>query len=186
MLKSEPGCDPPARCSVEEADLHEIRLINILDCIHFLVDGSRQGADTYRPSVVLFQYGKHQFPVDFVKAVDVDVHHGKGVHGDLAGDLPFRLDLGVVSNTPEQTICDPRRPPAPGRQLLGAFFVYDDAQNIGGLLDDDRQLTGSIEVQPVNYAETGPERGREKPGSCRRADQGKTMIMSILKSSIAG
>ena len=60
MLISTAGCTSSSGSSVKEAELHKIRLVNILQGDGFFSDGGSKGVKAYRTAVEKFDYcGKH-------------------------------------------------------------------------------------------------------------------------------
>src|SRR5437867_10558667 len=68
VLVGAAGRDPAAGRAVDEADLQQVRLIDVLDRVGLLADGRREGADADRPSPELVDDGEEQLAVHLVEA----------------------------------------------------------------------------------------------------------------------
>src|SRR5205085_1709840 len=79
--------------------------------------------------------------------------------GDLLGDAPVVLDLGVVAHAPEQAVGDARGAARAPRYLARAAVVNVGVEDVGGAADDGRQLFVRVEVEVEGDAEA-PAQGR--------------------------
>ncbi len=61
------SADATARCAVDEAELHQIRLIDFFDGVGLFVDGSGDGIHAYWAAAIFFEQREHDFLVDFIQ-----------------------------------------------------------------------------------------------------------------------
>ena len=102
MLIGTPGDAPAPGGAGEEAHLHEIGLVHVLQGDGLLVDGGGQGLQPHgAAAVVLDDAGEHP-PVDGVQSQVIHLQGGEGLVGHRAGDHAAGLHLGEVPHTPEE------------------------------------------------------------------------------------
>ena len=75
----------------------------------------------------------------------------------------------------EQPIDDPRRPAPPPRDRDRGGMVDLNVEDPRRPLDDLGQLRFLVEVEAVGCPEPVPQRRRDSPGPCRRADDGERL-----------
>ena len=97
---------------------NEIGLVDLVDGGLVFAHGHRDRIDPHRASAVLVDDCLEDALVHFVEPVLVDVEHGQGLVGDLAGDLVARLDLGVVAGAAQEAIGDARSAARARREQL--------------------------------------------------------------------
>src|SRR5882672_289729 len=84
MLISKSGSDAAALCAVEQAELHQVRLVDFLDGVFFFAEGSRNCIEPDRPAGIFLQDGEHQVAVHFVEAMRSEEHTSElQSHSDL-------------------------------------------------------------------------------------------------------
>src|SRR6266849_9502542 len=63
ILVRECGGHAPALRAVEQAQLHQVRLVDLLDGVFFLAERRRNRVQPYRPARILLDDGEHQVAV---------------------------------------------------------------------------------------------------------------------------
>jgi hypothetical protein len=148
--------------SIEEADLHEVRLVDLFDRPCVFADRSGDGGQSDRTSVELVQHGCQDLPVELVQAVSIDLEPLQRRRGGLGGDPISAIDLDEVPDPAKQTVrharCTAR---APG-QLDRAVLVETESEYVGGSHRDPNEIGNTVVIQVVDDPETVPERGREQ------------------------
>ena len=157
----------------QEAQLHEVWLVDILQRDGLLPDGGGQSLQAHRAApVVIHDGGKHP-PVHGVQTQVVDLQGAKGLVGHLRRDDAVCLHLSVIPDPPEHPVCDAGGAPAPPGDLIGSVghnVHMKDPRRSG---DDSGELLWGIELQPQRHAEAVPQRRGElaRPGG--GPDKGK-------------
>src|SRR3989344_6135358 len=124
MFGGEVGKHSAAGGAGEEADLHEIRLIDVLNRIFFLGNSRGDRLETYRSAVEVFMYESKYFAVRGVKAQLVYAKKRKGLCRRFVGDPPVGgLHLGIITDTFEQTIGNARCETGGGGNFVYSVFV---------------------------------------------------------------
>ena len=125
----------PARTSCSSRALargpDEERLGDLLDGLHLLADGDREGADADRPAAEPAHQRVQHGSVEPVQPQFVHVVDGQRGTGDLLGDHPVGPDLGVVAHPAEQPIGDPRCAPGPTGDLHRAVRPDVHGEQLG-------------------------------------------------------
>ena len=92
-----------ARRARQKADLHQIRLVDILERHGFLADGRRQRLQTDRPAAVIADNGRQHPAIDGVETQIIDLEPSERVVGRLAGDDAVIIELREVAHTPKRS-----------------------------------------------------------------------------------
>ena len=148
---------------MQQAPLNQIGLVDVLDGVHFLADGSRQGGHPDRSAGEFLDNGLDQLLVVLVKSGVVDSQHGQAPASHLPVDGPVGLHLGVVADPAEQAVAHPGRATRPGGDFPGSRRIDPDAQDFGRASHDHPQLLLGVVVEPVHDAEAGPQRRGDQP-----------------------
>ena len=98
MLIGAAGDATAARCARQEADLHQIRLVHVLQRDGLLTDGGGQRVQTDGATVVKANDRGEHSAVDVVKTQGIDLQLLQGKIGDLRGDGAIALDLCKVAH----------------------------------------------------------------------------------------
>src|ERR1019366_127352 len=73
------GCgNATALRAIEQAELHQVWFVNLLDGIFFFAAGSRKGAESHRASGIFLQNREHEGAIDFVEAMLIHAQHLQG------------------------------------------------------------------------------------------------------------
>ena len=136
----------PARRAAQKADLHQVRLVNVLDGDGFFADGGRERFQPDRAAVVKFDQRGQQAPVVRVEAERVDFQLVKAELRRVAGDAAVRNDLREIAHALEQPVRDTRRPAGTRGNLQRAVRLDGDAENFGAARHDLRQLLRRIQA----------------------------------------
>src|SRR5205814_128657 len=83
VLTAELRDDSAAGGSLQEAELEQVRLVDVLDRVRFLAEGDGQGREADRPAFELLDHGAQQSPVGPLEAALVDLHQLERLAGDL-------------------------------------------------------------------------------------------------------
>ena len=191
-----------ARRALDEAELEQVRLVDVLDRVRLLAERRRR-ASTARP-------GRRR----------TSRRSSRAARGRSARDRPRRPraaraprratgvviepcvpHLGDVADAAQDPVRDPRRAARAAGDLLGRVVGDLDAEDPRRAADDRRELARLVVVEPEGHAEAVAQRRRQQPGARRRADErerrqverqrarrrrpGRSM-MSSRKSSSAG
>ena len=179
MLVGEAGGDAATRGALQKADLHQVRLVHVLDGVPLLGDGGGQGLHADRAAAELLDQDAQQAAVELVQAQRVHFQHGEGGAGDLAGDVAVGPHLGEVADALEQPVGDARRPARAPGQFLRPVQFDGNIQDDGGAGDDLHQVFGRVELKVVLDAEAVSERRREQAGAGGRPDQGERVHVQL-------
>ena len=143
------GGDAPAPWGAgEEAQLHEVGLVHILQGDRLLVDSGGQGLQAHRPAPVVLDDAPEHPVVDGVQSQVVDLQGGEGLVGHLLGDDAPRPHLGEVPHPPEHPVGDPRGAPGALGDLHGPVGLDGHLQDAGGPCDDEGELLRGVKLQP--------------------------------------
>src|SRR5439155_17149622 len=135
VLQGLVGDAPAARGAVEEADLHQIRLVQLLDRIPLLSERGRDGVYSHRPAFELLLDGQENLAVQLVESVTVDLEPLEMTLGDGARDAPVVLDLGEIAHALQETVGDARGAAGTAGDLLRSGAVDLDTQDARRALD---------------------------------------------------
>ncbi len=160
-----------ARGAVDEADLHEVRLVDLLDGVFFFAEGRGERAHADGAAAVFVEQGEHEVAVDFIEAAFVDAEHGKSFLRDGAGDASCGAHLGKIAGAAQQAVGDARRSAAAAGNFFGAAFVHFDSENFRGAMQDDQQILGLVKIEAMHDAEARAKRGGDESGAGGSADQ---------------
>lgn len=70
-------CGAAARGALEEAELEEVRFVDVFDRFSFFLRGRRERAEADRSAVEFFDNREEQMTVDGIEAEWVDREHGE-------------------------------------------------------------------------------------------------------------
>src|SRR2546422_3483156 len=130
------GHAPPARSTVEKADLHQIRLVQLLDRIPLFSERGRDGVHSHGPAIELLVDGQENLAVELVESVTVDLQPFEVTLGDGTRDPPVVLDLGEIAHALQETVGDARGAAGTAGDLLRPGTVDLDTQDARRALDD--------------------------------------------------
>src|SRR6202034_4468982 len=82
MLIGQGGGNAAARGAVDEAELHEVRLVDGFDSILFLAEGGGEGIEADGTAGIFLHDREHEAAINLIEAVLVDAEHGEGVASD--------------------------------------------------------------------------------------------------------
>ena len=140
MLAAELGDDPPARRALEEAELEQVRLVDVLDRVGLLAerDGERREAD--RAAAELLGDRRQQLAVDALEPAAVDLEQLERLAGDVVRDLAGVAHLGDVAHAPQDPVRDPRRAARAARDLVGGVVLDLDVEDARRAAHDRAEL----------------------------------------------
>ena len=161
----------PARGALEEAELEQVRLVDVLDRVGLLAerDGERGEAD--RATFELVRDRPEQLAVRALETLGVDLEQVERLCGDLARDRAVVANLRDVADAAQDPVRDPRCPARPARDLGGRVVLDLDAEDAGGAPHDRRELILVVVAEPEGHPEAVAQRCRQKTGARRRPDE---------------
>ena len=157
----------------QKADLHQVRLINILQRHALLPHGGGQGIQPHRTSGIVLNDGGEDAAVDAVQAEVIHLQPFQRLGGDLRGDDPAALHLGKVPDPLQKAVGDAGGAAAAAGQLHGSLGLTGDAEDPGRPGDDLGKLLRGVQLQPEHHAEAVPQGGGKLPGPGGGSHQGK-------------
>ena len=166
MLIGPPGDAPASGRAGEEAHLHQIGLVYVLQGDSFLVDGGRQGLQTHWAAAVVLNNGAEHPPVDGVQPQVIHLQGGQGHVGHLPGDDAPGLHLGKVTHPAQHPVGDPGGTPAALGDLHSAVRLDGHIQDARRPGDNEGQLLRGVQLQPQGHTKPVPQRGGQlaRPG----------------------
>ena len=157
----------------QEAQLHQVWLVHVLQGHGLLADGGGQGLQAHGTAAVVLDDGPQHPPVDGVQPQVVDLQRAQGLVRHILGDDAVGLHLGEVPDPAQHPVGDPGRAPAAAGDLIGALRHDVHVQNGGGPGDDLRELLRRVQLQPQRHAEPVPQGRGQLPRPGGGADQGE-------------
>ena len=88
--------------------------------------------------------------------MSIDTEHVESFLGDLARDAAVRANLSKVAGAAQEPVGNARRAPATPGNFFGTGVVHLNVQDFRGAVQDDEQIPGLVEIQPVDDAEARP------------------------------
>ena len=163
--------DPPARGALQEAELQQVRLVDVLDRVGLLAerDGERREADG--PAAELERDRLQQLAVGALEAVVVDLEQLEGLLRDVARDHAGVTHLGDVADAPQDPVGDPRRPPRAACDLVGGVVLDLDAEDARRAAHDRTELSRVVVAEPERHPEAVAQRRRQQARARRGADE---------------
>src|SRR5581483_3341776 len=158
MPAAEIGDDPPTRRPLQEAELEQIRLVDIFDRLCLLAEGDRERRQPDRAAAELLDHGAQELTVEALETGTVHLEQCERLLGDVA-------------HAPQDPVRDARRAARACGDELGRIAVDLDAEDVRRAADDRRQLLGLVQVEPEREPEAISERRGEQTGPRRRADE---------------
>ena len=173
MLVGQTGHATPSGGALDEAQLHEVGLVHVLNGDGLLADGGGQGVQTHGTSAVEADDGLHHAAVGVIQTQLVDLQAIQGVHGGLLVDLGLALHHGEVTDPLEQAVGDTGGTARAGGDLQGAVLGDGDLQDGGTALDDLGELLGGVQLQLEEHPEAVAERGGQLTRAGGGTDEGE-------------
>ena len=171
MLAPELRHDAAARGSLDQAELEEVRLVDVLDRVLLLPERHRQGREPDRPAVELVHDRAEEIPVDPLEPLVVDLEKSQRLAGDIDSHGAVVAHLGDVADAPQDPVGYPRRPARAAGNLVRCLVGDLDAEDPRRAPDDAGELLARVEVEAIGDAEPIAERRRQEPRPGGRADQ---------------
>src|SRR6185295_15589986 len=128
VLPRAPRGPAAPRRPIEEADLKEIRLVDLLESTPVLADGRRERGQTNGSAVELLENGGEQPSIDLVETESVHLETLEGPGGSVGRDHGLALDLDEIAHAAEQAIRDARCAPRAPRDLDCAAGVETEVE----------------------------------------------------------
>src|SRR5438132_4389371 len=168
---AEVGDDAAARRALDEAELEEIRLVDVLDRLLLLAEGDGERGETDGPAAELDRDRLEQLAIGPLEADRVDLVEVERLQGDLERDRALVPHLGDVAYAAQDPVCDARRSAGADSDLVGRLVADVDAEDPGRAPHDQRELGGLVVAEAERHPEAVAERRRQEPGTRRRADE---------------
>src|SRR5688500_8312964 len=83
VLAPELRHDAATRCPLDQAELEEVRLVDVLDRVLLLPESHRQGREPYGPTIELVHDRAEEIPVDPLEPLVVDLEKRQRLAGDV-------------------------------------------------------------------------------------------------------
>lgn len=164
-------CDfSSAFCSSEKPDLQEIGLDHIFEGVSFFAESCGDGVDTGWAAFIDVDQRPEEGPVQFIEAQCINLLHFKGFFNDVDIKGARALDLGIVADTFQESVCDPRRPARAGCNQFERAIGAMELEKLCGPFQNCRKLLGTIELQVIEHSESTSKRGAEQSGPCGCTD----------------
>ena len=93
-----------ARGPADVTLLEQVRLVDVLDRVARLAEGSSERLGADRAPLVILDDDVEEAAVHFVEASRVDLEPGGGLFDDRDVDLPGPEDVGVVADAPKRRL----------------------------------------------------------------------------------
>ena len=103
-------CDPSLGGAVEESELEEIGLDHVHDRILLLADRGGDGIQIDRSAAIFFDNRLEHAAVDIVQTKRIDLEQVKRFPGNILRNLPVCADLGIVTDSAQETESNARSP----------------------------------------------------------------------------
>ena len=153
--------DPPPGGSLEITFLDEIGFVNILEGGFLLPDGRRQIVYSHRTALELVDERQQNRPIHLIESPMINLQQGQGRQGHLPVYQSPGLNLGLIPDTAEKAVGDPRGSPGAACHLLRPLLVDLHSQDLRRSPDDHRQFLGIVKIEPEAHPEPIAE-GRGK------------------------
>src|SRR5438046_2116826 len=122
VLAAELRHDPAARRPLQEAELEQIRLVDVLDRVGLLAERDRKGGEPDRAAVESLHHRAQESAVDPLEPALVDLHQVERLARDRRRNGALVPDLGDVPNTAQDPVRDPRRSARAAGDLVGGLL----------------------------------------------------------------
>ena len=168
VLAAESSDRPAPRRPLEEAELEEIRLVDVLDRVRLLSKRNRERRETHGAATELVGHGREQLAICALEARLVDLQQLERLSRDVEGDRARVADLGNVANPAKDSVRNPGRSASSSCDLVSGAGVDLDAEDPRRAAHDRRELLPFVVPEPEGHPETVAERRREQTGAGRR------------------
>ncbi len=183
ILVSTLGGDAAAWRAIEHADLHEVRLVHLLDGIFFFAQRGGKRAEAHGTAPILVEQGNHQVAVDFIQSMLIDAEHVQGFASHFPGDAAGGAHLSEITSAAEQAVGNARRTAATSGDFFGTAFFHLDVQNPGGAAEDDEQIFRLIKIEAMDDPEAGAQRRSNQSGARGGPDKCEVIQVEGMDSS---
>src|ERR1700733_5778858 len=157
--------------AVQQAQLHQVRLVDFLDRILLFAQRSGDRAQTHRAPCIFLNNSEQQIAVHFVQPMIVHTQHRQRIAGYANINVSLRAYFSKIPHTPQQSIRHARRPPAAARNFRRSRLVHSYSRNHRRTMRDEQQVFWRIKFQPVHNSKPRTQRRHDQSGARRRANQ---------------
>src|SRR6266571_5577434 len=171
VLAAELGHNASARCALQEAELQEVRLVDVLDRVLLLAEGDRERRQADRAAAELVQDRAQQLPVDALEADRIHLEQRERLARHVIRDHAVVPDLRDVAHAPQDAVRDPRRAARAACDLVGRVVFDLDVEDARGAPHDRPQLARLVVLEPEGHPEPVAQWRRQQSGARRRADE---------------
>ena len=161
----------PTRGAHQKALLDQVGLDHVFQRAALFGQRRRQRFHADRAAVEILDDEVEQTTVEVVEAFRIDLQHQHRGAGDVMVDVPRSPDLREVADPAQQAVGDARGAARASGDFIGALGGAVDAEDLRRAAHDPGQLFGTVELEPLDDAETVAERRGQQPGAGGRADQ---------------
>src|SRR5579859_5822455 len=171
MLAAELRDRAAARRALDEAELQQIRLVDVLDRVGLLAERNSERGQADRPAVELHDDRAQELTRLAVEPEGVHLEELERLARDVVRDRTLMAHLRDVAHAPEDAVRHARRPARAAGDLLGRVVCYLDTEDAGRAAGDRRELDRLVVVEPERHAEALAQRSRQQTRARRRADE---------------
>src|SRR5690348_11015949 len=137
-----------ARRALDEAELQEVRLVDVLDRLLLLTERRGERAEADRPAVELHGDRVQEVARLAVEALRVDLEQLQRLARNRRRDRALVPHLSDVAHTPEDPVRDARRAARARRDLRRSLGSDVDGEDAGTAVHDRGELPGLVVVEP--------------------------------------
>ena len=117
------GRDASLRRAVQKAELQEVWLDHVHDRVLLFADGGSNRVQANWSAAIFFDDRPEHAAIHIIEPKRVNLQQVQRFGGDILRDDPICADLGIVTDTAQETQGDARRPARPPRHFADAGFV---------------------------------------------------------------
>ena len=95
-----------ARGPVDKTAFHQIRFIDIFDRSRVFSNRGSKCVKTHRTAIEFGNHGQKNVSISEIQSFLIDIQKSKRLIDDVFCYIPVRLHLGIISDTPQDPVCD--------------------------------------------------------------------------------
>ena len=160
-----------ARRAHQEAELHQVRFVDVLNGHGILAGCRREGVQPDRAAAEFVHHRAKDGAIHLVQPQLVHALHGNRLPCHIEADDAAAAHLRVVADALEHPVCDSRRTAASARDFHDACVLRVNLQNRRASADDLRQFLRLVHFQPEENAEAVAQRGGQLTCAGCRANE---------------
>src|SRR5437879_2314933 len=171
----------PPRSPIKKSNLHQKRLVNLLNRLWLFRQSRGQGVHPHRPTLILLNNRQQQTPVDFIKSILIHFQHAQSRLRRRLINFPRPANLRIIANPPQQPVRNARRPPRPARDLDRTRVVDRHTQNFRRPFHNHPQLCRRVELQAQHNSKSRPQWRRQQPRPRGSTHEGKRLHLERMR-----